>query len=406
MSVPSNSASPNRTNTTANPNQRATVDYQLNSSNSQNFNPVSSNFTANYNTQGFQDQNQGFSQGHLQGYSQNTYQSNPYTQGYLSNNQPTYPSMQANGTNSSAPFTPQDLSISQGLPVGWDISHAERALKSYCRKRRSNSAPREDEPSEDDDDRTIGAPTRAKKLRLDPLTESKIDNLTAYLRRHYGRYFSISEQDVNNIIHMFFPTDLSVNDGLYISVREKMKKLVRSWQHSWVLNFESYWAELTKASNAARCLKEFDTIIEYLEDMFSLEKFHAIMDFGHDTLDYTKITDQPTMELIQNLFTYFGAYVRRADLFPSTEGKLLNLEQGLFTRVKLLARSPDFDHIKVSDIPLAIAKPEVAKRTPRRKVKDIKESHPGFVKRALKKGTVNSLQKQFTSTHTNYQLFT
>ncbi|KAI5789160.1 hypothetical protein EDC01DRAFT_631205 [Geopyxis carbonaria] len=130
------------------------------------------------------------------------------------------------------------------------------------------------------------------------------------------------------------------------------------------------------------------------------------MDFGHDTLDYTKITDQPTMELIQNLFTYFGAYVRRADLFPSTEGKLLNLEQGLFTRVKLLARSPDFDHIKVSDIPLAIAKPEVAKRTPRRKVKDIKESHPGFVKRALKKGTVNSLQKQFTSTHTNYQLFT
>ncbi|KAI5777421.1 hypothetical protein EDC01DRAFT_635775 [Geopyxis carbonaria] len=78
--------------------------------------------------------------------------------------------------------------------------------------------------------------------------------------------------------------------------------------------------QLIKASIEARSLEEFGTMIEYLEDMFFFQSFQAIMDFGHDTFNHTEITEQATKQLNQNLFTYLGAYVRRADLFPSTNG--------------------------------------------------------------------------------------
>ncbi|KAF8241339.1 hypothetical protein K440DRAFT_644070 [Wilcoxina mikolae CBS 423.85] len=116
---------------------------------------------------------------------------------------------------------PGGTMVTLQAPEGWTAESVSHALTSYARKRKTNEPPQLDEPSDDDEERTTGKPDRAKRIKLSPEDSSKYQNLIAYLKVHYARYFSLNEEEIPVIIHKFFPADLRVNDELYVHVRSR-----------------------------------------------------------------------------------------------------------------------------------------------------------------------------------------
>jgi hypothetical protein len=134
-------------------------------------------------------------------------------------------------------------------------------------------------------------------------------------------------------------------------------------------------------NDALKMLRDEDQLAEILDKEFTLEKLYDIMHFTHGVLDIRKAATPELQEFFLNMFTWAGVYVRRAQLFPSTEGRDARLKDSVFARVKLFLRVKEFDHITVDMLPAAEPKPLVARGTGRRRKdsrKTIQESHPGF----------------------------
>jgi hypothetical protein len=136
------------------------------------------------------------------------------------------------------------------------------------------------------------------------------------------------------------------------------------------------------ANNEALAMfRDEDQLADILEKEFTLEKLYDIMHFAHGASDIRKTNDPDLEEFFLNMFVWAGVYIRRAELFPSTEGKDLKIKNSVFGRIKLFLRAEDFKHITVEMMPNAEQKPLFARGTGRKKkesAKSIQETHPGF----------------------------
>jgi hypothetical protein len=112
---------------------------------------------------------------------------------------------------------------------------------------------------------------------------------------------------------------------------------------------------------------------------FSLEIFQSIMEgFAKEVVDYRLCTEPATMMFCQNIFIWFGTFIRRAHHFPGTEGKEQGLPDGLFNQVQSVARAPGFENVKMEDIPQVVQNPEIARRAPKKKPRTIEDTCEDF----------------------------
>ncbi|KAF8241201.1 hypothetical protein K440DRAFT_610764 [Wilcoxina mikolae CBS 423.85] len=123
--------------------------------------------------------------------------------------------------------------------------------------------------------------------------------MVVYLKVHYCRYLSLTEVETSTIIHKFFQADLAVRDNLYIYVRDQMMKQLRTWQCDWVKRFEAQFEILTSGPSGSLVhrLKDYDQLVEWFDEQFSLENVYSIFEFAVNVVDLRKITNPEVIAL-------------------------------------------------------------------------------------------------------------
>lgn len=135
---------------------------------------------------------------------------------------------------------PSTRSVKVTVPLEWSDQDIQRLIRRENRKRvRTSETGTEDLEDEDsEEERTSGRPSKNPKLKLSGIREQKFGELVTQLRRHYARYYSINEKEIEDLIHTFFEKDLPVNDRDYKTVRRRVMSLTRTWQSKMIDSFE------------------------------------------------------------------------------------------------------------------------------------------------------------------------
>ncbi|KAF8248094.1 hypothetical protein K440DRAFT_642800 [Wilcoxina mikolae CBS 423.85] len=110
------------------------------------------------------------------------------------------------------------------------------------------------------------------------------------------------------------------------------------------------------------------SVWEFLEVYGPLQRQHRL----------PKCTEPDQLLLVQNLYVWFGVYLRRAYHFPGTEGKISALDKEVFECICKVSRAQEFDYIKPDDLTKSTPKPETARRAKRNRPKSILEHLKGF----------------------------